>query len=96
MFDTLRHLLDRLEQAHKELGAERGRADTAQRELYALQNTPAPPRVSERDLVLMFEHMVSGRKIEAIKQFRTVAGAGLKEAKDAVEIITNRLSVPSV
>ncbi len=36
--------------------------------------------------------MVAGRKIEAIKQYRAATGAGLAEAKDAVEAL---VSVPS-
>jgi len=37
-----------------------------------------------------------GQKIEAIKLYRTMTGAGLKEAKDAVEAIERGESPPSV
>jgi hypothetical protein len=35
----------------------------------------------------MFDAMRDSNKIEAIKQLRTVAGIGLKEAKDVVEVL---------
>lgn len=46
---------------------------------------------SQDELISMFKHMTQGRKIEAIKVFRALTGAGLKESKDAVEIVTDRL-----
>jgi ribosomal protein L7/L12 len=39
--------------------------------------------------------MAAGRKIEAIKQYREVTGAGLAEAKDAVEALVRGESLPS-
>jgi ribosomal protein L7/L12 len=40
--------------------------------------------------------MAEGRKIEAIKLYREVTGAGLKEAKEAVEALDRRGGLPSV
>jgi Ribosomal protein L7/L12 C-terminal domain len=37
------------------------------------------------------ELLLAGKKIEAIKQYRQAKGLGLKEAKDAVEIIEYEL-----
>lgn len=51
----------------------------------------ARPPVSSDDLEtlnsLVRELLASGMKIEAIKAYREITGAGLKEAKDAVEAI---------
>lgn len=91
MFDTLHHLLDRLEQAHKELGV----AERSLRELNA-PKPPAAPVPSPYDVVLLLEHMAAGRKIEAIKLYRQLTEHGLKEAKDAVENITSRFVTPHV
>lgn len=33
----------------------------------------------------LLSHMAAGRKIEAIKEYRIMTGAGLKDSKDAVE-----------
>jgi hypothetical protein len=35
--------------------------------------------------------LLAGKKIEAIKQYRESSGLGLKESKDAVELIENEL-----
>jgi hypothetical protein len=44
------------------------------------------PNVNPSDIDLLMAFMASGtQKIEAIKAYRTLTGAGLKEAKDAVE-----------
>lgn len=39
----------------------------------------------QRDVVGLLEAMASGKKIEAIKNYRSLTGYGLKESKDAVE-----------
>ena len=39
------------------------------------------------DLSSLFSAMSEGRKIEAIKEYRTLTGAFLKESKDAVESV---------
>ena len=39
-------------------------------------------------------HILAGRKINAIKEYREQTGVGLREAKDAVEEIARRLGVP--
>ncbi len=44
-----------------------------------------------QDIVRMFEHMKGQRKIEAIKELRNMTNAGLKEAKDTIEIIYDRI-----
>lgn len=40
----------------------------------------------------MFNCMINSRKIEAIKYYRQLTGCGLKDSKDAVEMITSRLA----
>lgn len=45
---------------------------------------PAPPPAADEDLLLSLVRQ--GRKMDAVKQYRAIfPGAGLKEAKDAVE-----------
>ena len=43
--------------------------------------------VKESELLDMFQAMISGRKIEAIKIYRALTGAELQLAKDAVELV---------
>lgn len=38
----------------------------------------------------VFEELAAGRKIQAIKLYREATGAGLKDAKDAVELLARR------
>ncbi|WP_189078662.1 ribosomal protein L7/L12 [Mangrovihabitans endophyticus] len=38
----------------------------------------------------VWEELVAGRKIQAIKKYREATGAGLKEAKDAVELVARQ------
>jgi Ribosomal protein L7/L12 C-terminal domain len=54
---------------------------------------PNLPLISHRQMLAMFEYMATGRKIEAIKEYRTLTGVGLKEAKDAVEVLTSVVKV---
>jgi ribosomal protein L7/L12 len=39
----------------------------------------------------LMHHMANGRKIEAIKAHRTMTGFGLKESKDAVDSVMDRV-----
>jgi ribosomal protein L7/L12 len=55
----------------------------------AMHNVPASV-----DLAAIQDLLRAGNKIEAIKQYRTVTGLGLKEAKDAVDAIA--VSTPGV
>ena len=48
-------------------------------------------KLPEEKLVLIKEAVFSGQKITAIKLYREVTGAGLAEAKDAVEKIEGEL-----
>ncbi|GAA4608603.1 ribosomal protein L7/L12 [Actinoplanes octamycinicus] len=66
--------------------------------------------VIERNLSLVMDHLgvaapepeyptvvtelLAGRKIAAIKEYRDVTGAGLAEAKEAVELLAVRLGLP--
>jgi ribosomal protein L7/L12 len=45
----------------------------------------APEQVPGADLTETRRHLVAGRKIDAIKAYRAATGAGLAEAKAAVE-----------
>lgn len=57
-------------------------------ELIAPQTAPlAPPKA---DLRPLFEAMNTGRKIDAIKEYRMITGEGMKESKGAVEWIMNK------
>jgi ribosomal protein L7/L12 len=55
----------------------------------ALEKQPVPPPVQERTKTFddIRQLMRDGQKIEAIRLFRTLTGAGLKDAKDQVEAI---------
>lgn len=44
-------------------------------------------------LKTVFDHINAGRLIEATKQYRTIYGVGLKEAKDAVEAIREAMKL---
>lgn len=41
----------------------------------------------------VLKELVAGRKIQAIKEYREATGAGLKEAKDAVELLARQLGM---
>lgn len=48
---------------------------------------PPQPAPSPAEVRFMLSAMRDGRKIEAIKSFRTLTGDGLKESKDEIEAI---------
>ena len=56
------------------------RAGVSQSELDHMLSTANPGITDEVD-----DHLRAGRKVSAIKAYRESTGAGLKEAKDAVE-----------
>lgn len=57
---------------------------------------PAKPQLSPDDMLRKLRYCIlyatSGRKIKAIKELRAVTNAGLKEAKDTVEWIAQRIA----
>jgi len=50
-----------------------------------------PEPISEENVARLSEMIFQRRKIEAIKVYREMTGAGLKESKDAVEELEARL-----
>ena len=58
-------------------------------ELTEAQQNPVPPV----DLKPLFDAMVSGQKIDAIRTYRTLTGFGLKESKDEVERVMELVEV---
>lgn len=81
-----------------EIAALRRRVDTLEATLAAVCErtgvTPPPPApgsegAAERDPRLR-ELLAAGKKIHAIKRYRELTGAGLKEAKDAVDALDRR------
>lgn len=44
------------------------------------------------NLVPMFDAMLTNRKIDAFKEYRTLTGFGLKESKDEIERLMARMS----
>ena len=82
MFDT--DLLDRIESLAIRLGETR-----EQREALEAKK-PLAGVPSAEDVVSLVRAMGNGRKIDAIKHYRTLTGEGLKESKDAVEFVMNR------
>jgi hypothetical protein len=52
---------------------------------------PRADRMAVTEVVRhLVQSMADGKKIDAIKAFRTLTGDGLKESKDAVERVTDR------
>ena len=48
--------------------------------------------LDEKQLAAISDAIIAGRKIEAIKEYRELTGTGLKEAKEAIESITQSLA----
>jgi hypothetical protein len=51
--------------------------------------SPVPAPHSYVNLNLLFDAMIAGKKIEAIREHRMLTGMGLKESKDEVERLMN-------
>lgn len=49
-----------------------------------------------RNVIDMFDSMLRGQMIQAIKAYRTLTGLGLKESKDAIEMMMTRLKTRAV
>ncbi len=74
-------LIDRIESLAHRCGqheAELEKARSVTREAYN-------PALTEQNVIELLRCMATGRKIEAIKLYRSITGYGLKEAKDAIE-----------
>lgn len=50
-----------------------------------------PPKIN---LVPLFDAMIEGKKIDAIREHRSLTGMGLKESKDEVERLMGMFAVP--
>lgn len=75
------HQLDRIEEMLSQLSARLvGPSDQY------LHKSEVP-----RLVLAMLQAILDGRQIEAIKTYRMLTGYGLKESKDEIEKITNRL-----
>lgn len=55
---------------------------------YSVPVEAEPIRV---ELKYLFDYMLNNRKIDAIKEYRQLTGAGLKEAEDEVERIMDSI-----
>jgi ribosomal protein L7/L12 len=76
-YDLIRNLIDRLEQAARDVGEARHARDLAEaRPLNATNATEVHDLMSA---------MANGRMIDAIRAHRSLTGCGLKESKEAVE-----------
>ena len=53
-----------------------------------LDMPPAPPALSDDERAAVVALAAAGNKPEAIKRYRALTGAGLKEAKDFVDALT--------
>ena len=56
---------------------------------------PHAPTLSDSELAATCELLFQGQKINAIKQYRASTGTGLKDAKDAIELIEKELRLKS-
>ncbi len=84
MIDVLRILLDRLEEAARDLGKERQMRAAAEQKTERISYSSA-------DVVALIENIATpGKKIEAIKLYRQMTGYGLKESKDAIDRVMNQ------
>lgn len=75
-----------LDQLRRRLARLESKTDAVMQNLGITWEPPAP---GGSDTVI--SHLRAGRKIEAIKVYREETGTGLKEAKEAVEAIQERL-----
>lgn len=50
-----------------------------------------PPAITDEQIATLSANIFSGRKIQAIKQYRAMSGLGLKESRDAVEELERSL-----
>jgi len=69
---------------------------TTQKKISALRARgiyPKEGKESEEDVIRLLQ---AGERIMAIKCYRTVHNVGLKEAKDAVELLEKKGPVPSI
>lgn len=73
-----------------DLANEAGREPTPSASPDPAAKPVAPTDPTEAQVVAL---MTLGRKIEAIKVYRALTGAGLKDAKDAVEQIAQRYGI---
>jgi ribosomal protein L7/L12 len=98
--ETIRHLLDRLDDKTRELvGKERkidalyDRLDKLEHDVRMAQLKPVPaPTFTDHSVIraqtqALIDALAHKRKIDAIKAYRTLTGEGLKESKDQVERI---------
>lgn len=83
---TLMSRLQGLDELRRRLTRLESKIDAVMQNLGITWEPPAP---GGSDTVI--SHLRAGRKIEAIKNYREETGAGLKEAKEAVEAIQERL-----
>jgi ribosomal protein L7/L12 len=81
-YDLIRNLIDRLEQAARDVGEARHARDLAE----------ARPVANVSDVTTLMDSLANGRLIDAIKAHRSLTGWGLKESKDAVDRIMRRAS----
>lgn len=65
-------------------------ADGAQQIENQIPNREFIERVA-RDTETLISSLATGRKIDAIKAFRQLTGYGLKESKEAIETVTDRM-----
>lgn len=57
----------------------------------SIENMYVNKQINQISVISMFDHMLAGRKIDAIKEHRSLTGMGLKESKDEIERIMFRL-----
>lgn len=87
--EIVTYLLDRVVRHSIDLD----RSDAERRELLFEKETRvgARPLDPEGDAIVLIRAMASEQKIEAIKAYRSLTGHGLKESKDAIETVMNKM-----
>lgn len=86
-YEIFDNMLNRIVTLSIDVDRARTERDSAERKASAIV---ADCRIEVADVFNLMSSMAGGRTIEAIKAYRTLTGAGLKEAKDAVESVMDR------
>lgn len=95
--DTISIILDRLQKATAALERESIRRSECLAALAAAEDKLAAvvSAPKSEDVFSLLSALRDNRKIEAIKHLRTLTGLGLKESKDEIEAVYDRLRTPT-
>ena len=84
-FERLSRRVEELERTVAQLRLQQGTSHLAPGEVAAVAQ--APGGAPGQDLTEVMTLLQQGKKIQAVKRYRELTGAGLREAKEAVELL---------